>query len=333
MATNIGFDDGHPYAEDGADEGVVVRDGSRLAVALKGEGAGQPLSVTLTEDGVEVEPYEATLTPFPDMAPVPRVLVDVPVVLFPVGSVTVSLERTAEGRTFAVRGGARKPVSAPLIVIDLEAPFGVVSSYTVVGYDAAGGIVGSWPVGVVTLDYEGTVIQQPLDPRLSAIVDRLSATGVELVRSTPGSVVYPQASVLPSVIGLGPRRGLQGVALSVVAESEEQADRLQETLGTYDTPQLPIWLVRTPPGQRIPRVFFCHVPELVEVDTYRYTGTGWVQFDATVTEVRPPAVSITAAVLTYSDIATRYSTYSGLGAVYATYSDIARDTSLVGAAG
>lgn len=270
----------------------------------------------------------STLTPFPDMAPVPRVLVDVPVVEFPAGSVTVSLSRTCEGRTMAVRGGVRRSALSPLIVVDAEAGFQVESSYTVVGYDAEGKIVGSWPVGTVTLNFAGTVIQQPLDPRLSVQVERMWETGQVLSRPTPFSLTYPQREMLPGMVGLGPRRGLEDVEWNIVALNHEDADMLQATL---DPPQLPVWCIRTPPDMRIPRVFFCSV-ELKELDTYRLTDSTEVHFQAVTTEVRPPAVGITASVLTYADVAVFYSTYSALGAAYATYSDIKRDTSLIGAA-
>lgn len=281
----------------------------------------------------------STLTPFADMAPVPRVLVDIPPAEFPVGSVTVSLTRTAEGRTFAVRGGQKLPAGSPAVVLDAEAPFGVVSSYTTTGYDASGNVVGSLPAGSVTLDCDLTVIQQPLDARLSVAVDRLWGTARELARPTPFDLSWPQGRPLPGLVGLGPRRGFQGMEWQLVAASHEDADALQGTLGTYDDPQLPVWLVRTPVDwknptrtQRIPRVFFCAVSSLVEVDDYRLSDTGEVKFAAVTTEVRPPAVGITAAVLTYADVAVFFGTYSALGAAYGSYSDIKRDTSMIGAA-
>lgn len=330
MATNIGFDDGHPFAEDGADEGVVFQDGARFAVAAKGEETSPPLTVTVN-GGVTVEPAAATLTPLPDMNPVPRVLVDVPMSAFPVGAVTVSLTRTAEGRTFDVRGGQRKPATSPLIVLDPEAPFGVESAYTVVGHDAAGSVVGSWPVGTTTLGFDGTVIQQPLDPRLSVQVTLLLGTAAPIVRETPGSLAYPQGRVLPGMVGLGPRRGIQGTVLEILVTSAVEADRLQATLGTYEVPQLPIWLVRTS-GGRLPRVFFCHVPRLEERDLAGGVED-LLQFSAVVTEGKPPAAGITAAVLTWSDVKVFYSTWTELKAAYATWSDLKRDTSLIGAAG
>jgi len=271
------------------------------------------------------------LKPMPDMTPVPRILVDVTPDQFPAGAVTVSLTRTAEGRTFDVRGGVRLPAGFPAVVTDAEAPFGVESSYTVVGYDVDGNVVGSWPVGSVTLEFDGVVVQQPLDPRLSVVVERLWETGRSLVRSTPFSLAYPQGRVLPGLVGLGPRRGLEGVEWELVTADAADADKLQATLGTYDAPQLPIWLIRTPPDMRVPRVFFCSVA-LTELDTLRLTSSPGVHFRAVTTEVRPPAVGVTAAVLTHSDMKVFFSTHSQVKAQYATHSDIKRDTSLIGAA-
>lgn len=326
MASSIGFDgDGLPFVDGGADDGVLVWPDGRPAVVVKGSGFGVDYT------GGAVAAPEVTLTPRDDMGPVPRVSVDIPPASFVGAAQTVTIRRTAEGRTFDVRGGVNLPPGMPVILDDVEAPFGVESSYTVVGFDTDGNEVGRVPVGSVVLNSDKTVIQQPLDARLNAVVQRLEGTGAELVRSTPGAVQYPIGRVLPGMVGLGPRRGLQGVKFDMHCEAD-QADNLQATLGTYEQPQLPVWLVRTPPDQRIPRVFFCHVPELVELDTYRHSGNGWSRFQATVTEIAPPAVGITGATLTYSDVAVFYSTYSELAAQYATYSDIRRDASLIGAA-
>lgn len=280
----------------------------------------------------------SSLTPFADMNPVPRVLVDVPVVEFPAGSVTVSLTRTAEGRTFMVRGGQRLPAGSPAIVLDPEAPFGVESSYTVLGYDADGNLVGSWPIGTVTLHYDEVVVQQPLDPRLAVEVLRLKTTAAEIVRETPSELIYPQGQSLPGMIGLGPRRGIQGVALDLFVRTHAEADALQETLGTYTERQLPVWLIRTParwgtrPGQRLPRVFFCHVPQTREVPINAAIGWEYVQLSAVVSETRPPAVGVSGAVLTHSDMKVFFTTHTQVKAQYGTHSDIKRDTSLIGAA-
>ena len=274
----------------------------------------------------------STLTTFVDMNPVPRVLVDVPVSEFPVGAVAVSLTRTAEGRTFKVRGGQMLPVGSPAVVLDPEAPFGVESSYTVLGHDADGNVTGSFPVGTVTLDFDGCVVQQPLDARLAVEVTALRGFASSTTRDTPGGLAYPQGRALPGLVGLGPRRGLKDLPIEVLLSSYADADKLQETLGTYERAQLPVWLIRTPPSFRVPRVFFCHVPQLVEVDVAPVSSGAIVVFSASVTEVKPPAEGISGAVLTHSDMKVFFATHTQVKAAYVTHSDVKRDTSLIGAA-
>lgn len=331
MATNLGFDTSDPYAELGADTAGLEWDGTRFYAT------DDPTGLGVTFDGEQVLALAgtATLTPLPDMGPVPRVLLDIPSFTFPSGAVRVSLTRTAEGRTFDVRGGQRLTAGAPAVVLDAEAPFGVESSYTIIGYDANDVVVGSLPVGTVTLDFDETVVQQPLDARLSAIITLRDGAISQMVRPTPGQAVHPQGSVVAGMIGLGPRRGLSGVPLNFSCEAD-QKPAIEASLGTYEVRQLPVWLVRTPPddtgGTKLPAVFFCHVPELVELDTFRHTGTGWGHYQATVTEVAPPAPGITATVLTHSDVKALFTTHSEVNAMYATHSDLKRDQSLIGAA-
>lgn len=231
-----------------------------------------------------------------------------------------------------VRGGQRLPATSPVIVLDPEPGFKIESAYTLLGHNAAGDVIGSWPLGSTVVNFDGVVIQQPLDPRYSVQVKRLVSTAAEIARETPGELAYPQGRVLPGLIGIGPRRGVEGVALDLFLSTYADADALQATLGTYDTPQLPIWLVRTPPGQRIPRVFFCHVPRLVEIAINGHIGMEYVQFSTVVTEVRPPAAGITAVALTHSDMKVFFATHTAVKARYATHSDVKRDTSLIGAA-
>ncbi|WP_236610975.1 hypothetical protein [Microbacterium sp. UCD-TDU] len=230
-----------------------------------------------------------------------------------------------------VRGGKRLPVTSPIILVDPEPGFGVANAYTIIGRNSTGDVVGSWPIGSVVVNCDRVVIQQPLDPQLAVEVKRLAGMAATLTRETPGSLVYPQGEGLPGFVGLGPRQGLKDVPLLIRVESTADADMLQRTLGTYgDDRQLPIWLVRTPPGQRLPRIFFCRVRELEELDSSWWSDR--VQFRTSVTEVRPPAVSVSGIALTHSDMKVFFATHTQVKARYATHSDIKRDTSLIGAA-
>lgn len=273
----------------------------------------------------------SSLTPLSDMGPVPRVLIDIPATEFPAGAVTVSLQRTCEGRTMDVVGGQRLPASSSMIVVDPEAGFWVESSYTILGHDASGAVVGSLPAGATMIEFDGVVVQQPLDPRLSVQVRRIVSTAADISRETPSELLYPQGASLPGLVGMGPRRGVQDVTLDLFVSTHADGDALQATLGTYEQRQLPVWLVRTPPGQRIPRIFFCHVPQLNEISINGHIGKEYLQFSAKVTEVRPPARNVSTIGLTHSDMKALFTTHTEVKAQYATHSDIKRDTSLIGA--
>lgn len=117
--------------------------------------------------------------------------------------------------------------------------------------------------------------------------------------------------------------------LRIKVANSADADMLQAALGTIERSQLPVLLIRTPPGQRMPRILFCHVPELTELDDSTWTDA--VRFEATVTETKPPAAGITAVAVTHSDMKVFFSTHTQVKANYATHSDIKRDTSLIGA--
>ncbi len=280
----------------------------------------------------------SSLEAFPDMAPVPRVEVVVDPSDLMAGTATATLrrshlERSNWQRQFLVRGAVDRPAGTPIVAMDYEAPFGVESLYEALCYNEAGTYLGAVQLGSATLEFAGTVIQQPLNPRLAVQVTRLAAMAAPVAQSAPGDLVYPEDESFAVLVGTGPRRGVEAFNVAVRTDTVEAADALQGTLGNPDNRQLQAWLIRTPPPQRIPRVFFCAVPQLVEDDRTVRLGGGQVAFRAVVTEIQPPAPGRMPAVLRYSDIAAVYGTYSAVGDVYTLYSDIARDQSLVGAAG
>lgn len=280
----------------------------------------------------------SSLTPLPDMGPVPRieVLVDPADLLTDTVSATIRrrhLDGASGPRTFDVRGGVRKQAESTLVVMDFEAPFQVQSLFEAACYDEDDVYMGSVQLDTATLNYSGTVIQHPFDPRISLSVRRLSGTAETVAFGSSGEVVYPDAPGLGNIVGFGGGRGVVGLPVDLLVDGHDNADMLHATLGTYEKPRLKAWLVRTPPPMRIPRVLFCWVPDLVEVDLDVRNGGSAVRFQATLTEIEPPAPGLSPAVLRHSDVKALFSTHTEVEAVYTLHSDIKRDQSLVGAGG
>lgn len=272
----------------------------------------------------------STLTPHTDYNPVPRVEIDLVGSDVPAGTKFITLLATVEGRSFEVRGVIEEGWAGAAGYLDMEAPFGVPVTYTLVAMNAAKAPIARTNIGTTQVDCNDTLIQQPLNPQLNAIVHRLAATGAEIRRSVDADTRYPEGSVYPVVTARSPRHGITGLVLDVLVESTTMAKRLRATLGRDDAPELPVWLVRTPPPQPIPRLLFCYVPELMEVDLS--WGRNIARFSATVDEVLPPAPGLIVPLLEYADLDAAYATYAARDAAYATYADGDSDWTLAGLA-
>lgn len=272
----------------------------------------------------------SSLTPLPDYNPVPRVEIELEAGDVPVGTAFITIIATIEGRAFEVRGAIEQGWAGADSFLDMEAAFGVPIAYTLVTMDVNKTVLARTSLGTTQVDCTDTLIQQPLNPQLNAIVARLAATGGEVRRGVDADTRYPEGFALPVVTARSPRRGITGLNLDLLVESGTMADALWSTLGTQDAPELPVWLVRTPPPHRIPRVLFCYVPELVEVDLS--WGRNLARFTATVDEVQPPAPGLIVPLLEYADLDAAYATYADRDAAYDTYAEGDADWSLAGLA-
>lgn len=274
-----------------------------------------------------------SLTAYNDMLPVPRVEIVVTTPSLIATTATITLRAKADGRTFEVRDGIRVPAATTVVRFDYEPAFNVPSVYEALCYNAAGVYLGAVRLGTVTVACDLTVLQQPLDPRRNAIVGVLAESARAIERPASGELVWPDGAEFPVMVGQGPRRGIVGMTYSVYTDTLAMANRLQATLGGYDDRQLQMWLIRSPNRIRLPRKLFCGVANFVEADVNLRIGKEGIRFTASLTEMAPPAPGRSPSVLRYSDVGAVFSTYSALGATYTLYSDIARDQSLVGAAG
>lgn len=275
------------------------------------------------------------LTPHGDMDPVPRVEIVVEASDLPAGTDRVTFWRVSEGHSLKVRDGIDRTMVASVSLIDLEPGRGASSTYEAECWDGTVSL-GRIALGTVFVPWVGAttsvLVQQPLDPHLSLEVHNLVGSWPDLTQDAPGEAVYTEGDSLPTVVGFGPRTGFEDVTIDFGVSSREDAARLRATLGTRGDPQVQVWLIRGG-DSFLPRVFFCHVKRLVEVDINNRLGKGWSRFRATVTECKPPAPALVVSLLSYDDLDAGYTSYTARDAAYASYDLQDRDYSLAGLAG
>ncbi|WIB25809.1 hypothetical protein [Curtobacterium sp. MCSS17_015] len=303
-----------------------------MAVAIV-DGGNASSTYTGTLDGGDAFTlFGPELTPVPDATPVPSVQVSVADVL--PETVAVDLYRIADGRTALVRGGIRKYAVGGTTVIDWEAPFGVPITYRAEMFSDAAGTqsLGFTSASETFLEVTDTWVQQPLNPGLSVRALRLQGTAADLVRVTPGDLVYVQGAELATWVG-GQRRGLSAVAWDLLVDSTVDADRMQAVFGAYGTSQSAVLCIRTPPPMRVPRTLYLAVSELHELDVDVAFGGETVRYTFTGTEARPPAPGLVVATLRRMDIDAAYPTRDARASAYLTRNDRDSDYTLAGVAG
>lgn len=253
---------------------------------------------------------------------------------FPEGTATVTVRRTAEGRSFVVRGLVRTNAAGAVSVRDYEAPLGRTSSYRSEFFDSSGLSLGFDSPKTVSLAFvEGpwgtsaAWFHDPLDPATAVLVSLTGGAGHPIARFTPGDVVSgPRRSV--GIAFPGTRGGVRGLTLDCVTESLEDGNRLDSLLGGYDSDALSIVCVRTHPRTRFPGTLFAFVSEPVKAA--RDYDSWALQWAMDGDEVAPPAPAVLVPLLTYQDFANYYSTYQAFADAYPSYITASRDYSVKG---
>jgi hypothetical protein len=247
------------------------------------------------------------------------------------GTARVRLYRYSEGRTWLVRGGV--DIAPSVAVRDYEVPSGVTSTYRAEMFNAAGVSLGFNTPASVTMPAFGPILHQPLDPALFAEVILMVGTAEKLSRPTPRDVVYTEGSSVGRHIG-SRRRGLSRTPLLLEVESQAAGDMVQAMLGTYETEQVGVLCLRTPPPTRLPRTFFFSSDEMEELDVNIHYPVGGVliRYGLDADEVEPPFPGLVKPTLTYDDIDT-VGSYDVQDSMWATYTDRDRAYELAGQAG
>lgn len=247
-------------------------------------------------------------------------------------TVQMRLWRFSDDRQWLVRGGV--DVTPGSAVLDWEVPFQTVAQYRWQMFAAGGAEIGFTDVSQVTVDVSDVWVHNPLIPTAGISLGPLALLGGSFsknMRPTVGDVFWGEGDVVGTWVG-SRRRGLTSAPVGFAVESLEDADALQAMLGTYETQQLGVLCIRTPPPVRVPRTFFAAVQDPQEVDRDVSVGGTRTDFVFTATEVHPPHPGITTPLLTYSDMSAAFSTYTELSVEFATYTESARAYAYAGLA-
>ncbi|SBN64461.1 hypothetical protein GA0004736_3421 [Curtobacterium sp. 9128] len=271
--------------------------------------------------------FAPKLTVFDDDVLGPRVQV-----LFPflaAGTQTITVRRTAGGRTLPVRGGQNLYAVGGASVLDQEAPFGVPASYQAEQFNASGASLGMTGATSVTVDSADAWVSQPLNPTLALQVRvRLTSTDT-LGWESPGDTVWTQGGSVGRLIN-GQKSGLKGVSLLLRLLHPEDAARFDEMFGTYDTTYPAVLCVRTPPNVPLPPVLFfgCRTPKRLTSGANKL-----VQYQLDGDEVAPPAPGLIIPALSRDDIDAAYPTRAARAAAYTSRLERDTDYTLTGLAG
>lgn len=270
-----------------------------------------------------------TLTPLPDAAPAPRmqVLVDD----LDVAVTTITLTRTAEGRSMDVRGAVRVAVSGGFQILDIECGFNIPSTYRAEMFAADGSSLGFTPIATDTLTADGCWVHNPLYPEGAVSIDITDESGRSLTRKTNAERFEPEGRSL-AILVTGRRRGLESVDLYFETDDPVVAEGFETMIGDYNTPTVPILCVRTPPFLDIPRTFFAGVlaPSRTPVNVHMGgTLRGWT---SQVDEAAPPFPGIIMPLLSRDDVDAAFASRDLLDAAYGRRLDIDRDFSKAGTA-
>ncbi|ROS62209.1 hypothetical protein EDF38_1312 [Frigoribacterium sp. PhB160] len=272
------------------------------------------------------------LVPKVDRSPVERVEMTFREVL--PGATYVNVWRVADGRTMEVRGGLRRYAVGGFPLIDYEAPFGVPITYRAEMFtdDTMTVSMGFTETAVTVLDAKQPCVHQPLNPAVAVWPRAMAGTAADVVRRTPGELVYVEGAEVGTWLGQQ-RRGAEGVDFNLLTESIADADLFQSVLGRYGESSGAVVCIRIPPPMRIPRTFFGTIDELHEVAFDVARDGGAVMFTFTANEARPPAPGLVPALLRRDDVDAAYPTRAERASAYLTRLDRDRDFTLAGLAG
>lgn len=249
---------------------------------------------------------------------------------FPVDAVTTTAWRTADGRSFRVRGLVRVSTSGTVTIRDFEAPIGVESSYRFEHFDVNGDRI-SWSDSETAQLDAGEVgdawFHNPFDPTTSVRVSMAFDAAQVLTRPTDLEKFKPKGRSLPVIVSR-PRRGVESVALNCSTATADDEARLDALFGDYDDATVPVICVRAHPWMRLPPTLFATVDAPARRPYDARVGGENVDWFMIADEAAPPVEAAITALLDYADFTAYYASYAAFTAAYVDYREAQRDYSI-----
>lgn len=265
----------------------------------------------------------STVTPSSDMAPSPRVRIDIDDADLLPGTAMVTVQQISKWGQIPVREAQNRLAVGGLVADDPEIPFGVPVTYKVECLDESGARLGlvlnlttqiDIPVGMA-------VVQDPLVPSRAVMLRAEMLFADNIRRSRPTSVYR---AGLNHIALSGMRSMLQDVSLRCVTESEEDRVAFDEIVAET------LILVRTMPQMRLPGHLYAVVPDTPMLPHNARSGGDADVWDLVGQGVSRPTLEVLVALINYDRfkdylLATTAGTYDDAMALWTTYIDAMRN--------
>lgn len=268
----------------------------------------------------------STATAFNDMAPSPRVLLDIdPADLDPATDSITILQLSKWGEVI-VRDAERRPLLGGVVLEDYELPGGVPVTYRVQQFNAAGTSLGF----ALNLSAEVTwaarhiIVQDPLAPANALMLKPEFLFADQLYRSR-NTKVYRAGGRTFAMSGLA--SAFQQVTLRCFTDDPDDRDTLAEILDQS------VVLVRALPETRLPGAFFASISDIPMIPLDARNGGDFDLWDLRGNQIDRPTLDIVSAVYSY-DLYKAYldtlhpptpGTYDDAELVWSTYLDALRN--------
>lgn len=266
----------------------------------------------------------STVTAFSDMAPSPRVVIDVDDADLNPLCVTAQVIQVSKWGSVPVEVTPRT-VAGGFVVYDYTAPGGVPLTYQVRQYAADGTDLGLALAMSASLEWDpgSVVVSDPFAPASVAMLTAELGTAANISRSRP-TAIYQAGSRSFAMSGL--ITGFQQVPLRVITETESQRATLSTILESS------VILVRSMPELRLPGSFYATVASLSMLPWDAVDGGDTDVWDLAASEVSRPSIDVLVPVYSY-DLFKAYldakyppvATYADAAAEWSTYIDAIRN--------